>query len=111
MLRGEQSNDQYMRVLDNQRNNPSVWDPMQHLNEEVRAQHYARAAGAAAFLIGNGYHSAVEVTEGILSYTGQRMRSPEILENGKKDAADLFGHGAATSLIGELLDAHAVSGS
>ena len=111
MLRGEKPNDQYMHALDSHRNNPSVWDPMHHLTEQTRAQHYARAAGAAAFLIGNGYHSAVEVTEGILNYTGQSLRSPNILDNEKNDAATLFGHGAATSLIGELLDTNAVSGN
>lgn len=71
----------------------------------VRRTRLARAAGSAAFLLGLGYHSAVEVIEGILFYTGQTLRQGA-LANSMEDATDIFGQGAATELVIELLESH-----
>lgn len=75
------------------------------ISMERKDQKLARASGAAAFLIGLGYHSAVEVSETILLYMGQTLRV--ILDKPEHDAAQVFGHGAATSLICELLEKQA----
>ena len=63
----------------------------------------ARAAGCAAFLLGMGYHSAVEVLEGVLLHGGQSLRRYGGLE-GEQDAGHLFGNGAATDIIAGLMD-------
>ena len=65
----------------------------------------ARAAGCAAFLLGLGYHSAVEVLEGVLLHGGQSLRGPGLIE-GDQDAGHLFGQGAATDIIVGLIDNH-----
>ena len=71
-----------------------------------RKERLARSAAAAAFLVGQGYHSAMEVAEGVLRYDGQSLR--KALEADKdtyknQDAGDLLHAGAATHLIMELL--------
>ncbi len=90
-----------------------IWDMLrgneleyQFLTPYQQEQQLARAAGASAFLVGLGYHSAVEVLEGTLRYTGQSIRHDEILSAGQKDAGHVFGQGAATDLISELFQAH-----
>lgn len=90
-----------------------VWDMLrgnqleyQFLTSHQQEQQLARAAGASAFLVGLGYHSAVEVLEGTLRYTGQSIRHDEILGAGQKDAGHLFGQGAATDLMSEFFQAH-----
>ncbi|KTD11833.1 hypothetical protein Lgra_1291 [Legionella gratiana] len=73
----------------------------------------ARAAGACAFLVGCGYHSALEVVHGTLIYGGQDPKEvlveaveQRLKETGVEipDAGALFYSGAATSLVGEFLD-------
>ncbi|MFC4159302.1 hypothetical protein [Chitinimonas lacunae] len=96
MLRGDPP---YTGVLLHQLFVPSN-DPMGHLSQAAQDAHYARAAGASAFLVGMGYHSAVEVLEGTLTYSGQSVR---VAIDGQQDAAHLFGHGAATDLMNELM--------
>lgn len=76
--------------------------PLSGFTSVEQAQRYARAAGASAFLVGLGYHSTVEVLEGILVYTGQNIRAEGTLSQSQRDAAHVFGHGAATDLITEL---------
>ncbi|HFL2186573.1 TPA: hypothetical protein ACG3DQ_001567 [Pseudomonas putida] len=90
-----------------------IWDMLsgnqleyQFLPPYQQEQQLARAAGASAFLVGLGYHSAVEVLEGTLRYTGQSIRHDEILSAGQKDAGYLFGEGAATDLMSEFFQAH-----
>ena len=90
-----------------------IWDMLrgdqleyQFLTSHQQEQQLARAAGASAFLVGLGYHSAVEVLEGTLRYTGQSIRHNEILGAGQKDAGHLFGQGAATELMSEFFQAH-----
>ena len=78
----------------------------QFLTSYQQEQQLARAAGASAFLVGLGYHSAVEVLEGTLRYTGQSIRHDGILGAGQNDAGHLFGHGAATDLMSEFFQAH-----
>ncbi|KTD11829.1 coiled-coil protein [Legionella gratiana] len=73
----------------------------------------ARAAGACAFLVGCGYHSALEVLHGTMIYVGQdpqhvlpeavEMRCEETGFVEPMDAGALFHSGAATSLVDELL--------
>ena len=99
MLRGDSHGAQYLGVQKNR--DPNHWDPLADISLERQDQLLARAAGAAAFLIGLGYHSAVEVTEGVLLYMGQNLR--KVLDEPTQDAAHLFGHGAATSLMNELI--------
>ncbi|AZF03019.1 hypothetical protein [Pseudomonas sp. R5-89-07] len=100
MLRGEQR--PYTRVMDGLKERPYLAnDPMSQLPSSERDARYARAAGTAAFLIGNGYHSAVEVLGGTLAYTGQDGQS---VVGPRQDAGHLFGQGAATQLISELLN-------
>ncbi|SDT60164.1 hypothetical protein SAMN04490182_5706 [Pseudomonas cedrina] len=100
MLRGEQR--PYTRVMDGLNERPDLAnDPMAQLPPAERDARYARAAGTAAFLISNGYHSAVEVLGGTLAYTGQDGQS---VVGPRQDAGHLFGQGAATQLIGELLN-------
>ena len=69
--------------------------------DRIKQPRMARPAGAAAFLIGQGYHSAVEVIEGILSYTGQYLRT---VRGQREDAGQYFGGGAATDLILDMLN-------
>ncbi|WP_115708871.1 hypothetical protein [Legionella sainthelensi] len=74
----------------------------------------ARAGGTCAFLIGCGYHSALEVLHGTMLYVGQDLQHvlPEAVEIREKetgfkeplDAGTLFHSGAATSLVEDLLD-------
>ncbi|WP_152034513.1 hypothetical protein [Burkholderia contaminans] len=104
MLAGVKGEDQCMKMLAMQ-SSGNLLAPMSHLSPEERAKHYARAAGAGAFLVGLGYHSAVEVLEGLLMYTGQSIRGTGVLSSGQSDSADLFGGGAATDLVSELFRA------
>ncbi len=76
--------------------------PMGQYTKPEQDARYARAAGAAGMLVGSGYHSAVEVLEGVLAYTGQSLRGA--LARPEQDAGHVFGHGAATDLIGEMLE-------
>ena len=62
-----------------------------------------RASATAAFLIAGGFHSAVEVISGILAYERQDSRGA-MMTLPHHDAADLFGSGAATLLITEMLE-------
>jgi hypothetical protein len=77
----------------------------------------ARAGGACAFLVGCGYHSALEVLHGTLNYVGQeiatevlrgaaelRMDQEEEVNSLHLDAGAIFHSGAATSLVEELCD-------
>lgn len=104
MLRGVKGPQQYVGVLDAhqkllaQGSAPAM--PMAGLRSQEQEERLARVAGADAFLVGLGYHSAVEVMEGTLAYTGQDVREAV---GARQDATHLFGHGAASSLVGELL--------
>lgn len=73
------------------------------LPPEERDARLARAAGASGFLVALGYHSAVEVIEGTLLYTGQRIGD---LVWRDQDAAHLFGVDAATKLLNEMWEAN-----
>ena len=71
-----------------------------------RKERLARAAAAAAFLIGQGYHSAMEVAEGVLRYDGQNLRA--VLQGDSdthknQDAGDMLYAGAATDLMMDLM--------
>lgn len=99
MLRGDSREMQFLGTLN--KTDSTHWDPLRNIYLERQDQQLARAAGAAAFLIGLGYHSAVEVAEGTFLYMGQNLR--QALGNQAQDAGHLIGHGAATSLMGELL--------
>lgn len=104
MLRGVPADRQYVGVLNaHQRARETgheSYDPMTVMNPDQQREHMARAAGASAFLVGLGYHSAVEVLEGVLAYTGQNARAA--LPSARQDAGHLFGRGAATDLLIEL---------
>ncbi|AZE95593.1 hypothetical protein C4J95_3561 [Pseudomonas orientalis] len=103
MLRGVSANDQYVGALLAQ--DGSRLTPMSDLTPAEQEQRYARAAGAGALLVGLGYHSAVEVLEGTLVYTGQSIRGEGTLAASQRDSAHVFGHGAATELMSELFKA------
>ncbi|MFO2466010.1 hypothetical protein OOJ96_21830 [Pseudomonas sp. 15FMM2] len=102
ILRGEEQ--PFTQVMDTHRSRPAAslnpMDPLPPAHQDAR---YARAAGVGAFLISNGFHSAVEVLGGTLAYTGQDGQSAV---GPRQDAGHLFGHGAATELITELLEAN-----
>lgn len=98
MLRGDSREMQFLGTLN--KADSTHWDPLRNIYLERQDQQLARAAGAAAFLVGLGYHSAVEVAEGTFLYMGQNLR--QALDNQAQDAGHLIGHGAATSLMGEL---------
>lgn len=100
MLRGDPHEIQFVGVLN--KGDSNHWDPLAEVTLERQDQQIARAAGAAAFLIGLGYHSAVEVAEGVLLYMGQNLR--EVLNDPTQDAGHLLGGGAATSLMSELFN-------
>ena len=105
MLCGVTGEDQYVGALPRNSAHQAgekFRPPLSDMTSTVQAQRYARAAGASAFLVGLGYHSTVEVLEGILVYTGQNIRTEGTLSQSQRDAAHLFGHGAATDLITEL---------
>lgn len=105
MLRGEQK--PFTQVMDTFREQSSnTNDPMAYLPPRERDARYARAAGTAAFLISNGYHSAVEVLGGTLAYTGQDGQSAV---GSRQDIAHLCGQGAATALVCELLNSQSSS--
>lgn len=105
MLCGLTGEEQYVGALTRssaRQEREKFFHPMSDFTSVEQAQRYARAAGASAFLVGLGYHSTVEVLEGILVYTGQNIRTEGTLSQSQRDAAHLFGHGAATDLITEL---------
>lgn len=108
MLRGVKSEEQFVGALD--RNAAAKGEPFAHplsdLTPGEQEQRYARAAGASAFLVGLGYHSAVEVLEGTLAYVGQSIREEGTLSASQRDSGHLFGHGAATDLMTELFKSH-----
>lgn len=107
MLCGEPAEQQFVGTLHGRLEAPTEHhDPMQMLSPAQQEQHRARAAGACAFLVGLGYHSAVEVIEGTLTYIGQSMRRHDVLGTGQRDAGHLFGQGAATELMSELFQGH-----
>lgn len=103
MLRGVSASDQYVGALPAQ--DAGRLTPMSDLTPAEQEQRYARAAGTGAFLVGLGYHSAVEVLEGTLVYTGQSIRGEGTLDPSQRDSAHVFGHGAATELMSELFKA------
>ncbi|MCP2223740.1 hypothetical protein [Bradyrhizobium elkanii] len=78
-------------------------EPKDHFSAEEWAARLARLAGACAMQIGVGYHSAVEVAESALKYTGQDVRSV-LADPATEDAAHLLGAGAATDLLTELFE-------
>ncbi|MFK3816424.1 hypothetical protein ACI2KG_07420 [Pseudomonas sp. NPDC089407] len=105
MLCGVTGHEQYVGALirsSTRQEGEKFLHPLSGLTPAEQAQRYARAAGASALLVGLGYHSAVEVLEGILVYTGQTIRTEGTLSPSQRDAAHVFGHGAATDLITEL---------
>jgi hypothetical protein len=105
MLRGTPGKDQYVGALNSQKANPHAM-PMADMTPAQQRGRSARAAAADAFLVGGGYHSAVEVAEGTLAYTGQNLRGAV---GKQEDAGHLLGHGAATDLISELMDDHSAT--
>jgi hypothetical protein len=98
MLRGDGHEMQFLGALN--KRDPNHWDPLINVSLERQDQQLARVAGTAAFLVGLGYHSAVEIAEGVFTYMGQNLRAA--LGDPKEDAGHLLGHGAATSLMSEL---------
>jgi hypothetical protein len=100
MLLDDSHETQYLGTLKNK--DEKDWNPMSHLSAERQDQQRARVAGASAFLVGLGYHSAVEVAEGALIYMGQNLRGA--LDAPSQDAGHVLGHGAATSLMTELFE-------
>jgi hypothetical protein len=103
MLRGENPGDSYGNSIHAQRytamqnfcNAGSTKNP-QPAHRKARL---ARAAGAAAIIVGGGFHSALEIIGGVLIYLGQDVRSVLLQE---QDPGHLFGHGAATDIVVEL---------
>ena len=61
----------------------------------------AKAAGASAFLVALGYHSAMECVEGTYAYLGQDFRLAGMISPGR-DAGYFLQSGAATSLMSGL---------
>lgn len=109
MLCGVAGEDQYVGALTRnlaRHEDEKFLHPLSDLTSAEQAQRYARAAGASAFLVGLGYHTAVEVLEGTLVYTGQNIRTEGTLSQSQRDAAHVFGHGAATDLMTELFRAN-----
>lgn len=100
LLAGADQARQYTGVMDAQRLLPTINPTRAQLSPQAIEDHHARAAAAGAFLVGLGYHSAVEVAEGILAYTGQDLRAA--LASPRQDAGSLLGQGAATALIDDL---------
>lgn len=78
-------------------------EPKDHFSAEEWVARLARLAGACAMQIGVGYHSAVEVVESALKYTGQDVRSV-LADPATEDATRLLGAGAATDLLTELFE-------
>jgi hypothetical protein len=109
LLRGEKGKDQFSKFFplsstlstDDMRRKV-----MDDLTPNEQSQRYARAAGTGALLVGLGYHSAAEVLEGILVYTGQNIRQEGVLLSSQRDAGHLFGNGAATDLMVELFSSN-----
>ncbi|WP_434571438.1 hypothetical protein [Pseudomonas sp. Z3-6] len=99
VLRGDSNDEQFMGII--RKNDPVHEVSRGDVSRDRLDQKLARASGAAAFLIGVGYHSALEVSETILRYMGQDLR--QALESPTQDAGSLLGSGAATSLINEML--------
>jgi hypothetical protein len=104
MLRGTPGKEQYVGALNSQKANPHAM-PRENLTPAEQRRRSARAA-ADAFLVGGGYHSAVEVPEGTLAYTGRNLR---VVVGKQEDAGNLLGHGAAMDLISELMDDHSAT--
>ncbi len=106
MLTGENTSDQFVSAH-NYSPIPDIIDENLRYgnNSKITAttlkKKINRAALAASYLIGSGFHSAVENVEGILAYTGQSLRNIDI--EIEKDAGHIFQNGAATSLLSELM--------
>jgi hypothetical protein len=77
--------------------------PMESLGASKQQEKYARSAATNAVLVGVGYHSALEVIDSTLIYSGQNLRG-EL--DPSADAGSLLGQGAATDLIIELVEQH-----
>ncbi len=105
-LRGVGRDGQYTQVMDQQRALPTLNPMLAQLTPAANEARHARAAAAGAFLVGMGYHSAVEVAEGILAYTGQDARGS--LSSPRRDAVELLGQGAATDLLTDMFDGYAM---
>ena len=73
-------------------------DSINHLNNEKRA---GKAAGASAFLIAMGYHSALECIEASMAYLGQNLRISGFLEQ-SEDAGNLLNNDSSTKIMSEL---------
>ncbi|WP_138922431.1 hypothetical protein [Hylemonella gracilis] len=70
-----------------------------------RAQTEAASALASAFLIGQGFHSAVEVYESVKKHQGEDIFQGRG-DRGKRDASDVAGNGEATAFISDLMKRH-----
>ncbi len=91
-LVGMPENEQYSLYDDKAKDGQAI----DQQSQEYTARE-ARAAGASAFLIAGGYHSAVEVLEGTKTYMGENPRK------GKDwDAGMDYGNGNATDYTEEL---------
>ena len=108
MLRGVEGANQFVgaRAQHSAQAHEPFSHPMADLTPAEQEQRYARAAGASAFLVGLGYHTAVEVLEGTLAYVGQSIREEGTMSAVQRDSGHLFGHGAATDLMTELFKSH-----
>jgi hypothetical protein len=78
--------------------NENSIDTRNHLNNEKRA---AKAAGASAFLIAMGYHSALECIEASMAYLGQNLRISGFIKS-TEDAGNLLHNDASTKIMSEL---------
>jgi hypothetical protein len=64
-------------------------------------QRAAKAAGASAFLVALGYHSAMECIEGTFAYLGQDFRLAGMISD-RQDAGHFLQSGASTSMMSGL---------
>lgn len=97
LLCGEKLEDVYLGLFLKQ--SPTM--PMESLTASQQQEKYARSALTNAVWMGVGYHSALEVIDGTLIYSGQNLRT-ELSPS--TDAGYLLGGGAATELMIELLE-------
>jgi len=71
------------------------------ISQLISPKRTAKAAGASAFLVALGYHSAMECVEGTFGYLGQDFRIAGMISE-RQDAGHFLQSGASTSLMSGL---------
>ncbi|MEJ2419486.1 MAG: hypothetical protein P8Y45_21690 [Exilibacterium sp.] len=84
--------------------NPSFVQKTAYHDKNIAEDKSARLALTTGYLVATGFHSAVEVAETALKYSGQNPR--DVAYSSTQDAANWIGEGGATAMMKELFESH-----